>query len=148
MNIEHSPISFKVRLQDAESRFLDSLSTRQDIEIFRDFWSLLVRDIEDANNVDDETVTTYHEISRLVDELSHSMIGFYSDIETIDVAFHQDLLTHLQEYKLPSTSFVYPRHDVISPMLQNGYHKIIITHIQRVLFSIKSLNRQTGIART
>lgn len=118
-------MSFKVRLQDAESRFLDSLSTRQDIEIFRDFWSLLVRDIENASNVDDETVTTYHEISRLVDELSHSMIGFYSDIETIDVAFHQDLLTHLQEYKLPSTSFVpSTRRDIshAAKWLSQNYH--------------------------
>ena len=122
-------MSFKVRLQEAMSLFFDSLSTRQEIELFHDLWSLLVHDIENANNdVDDETMEMYHDISRLVGELSHSMIGFYSEIETIDAAFRQDLLTHLQDSsELPA------RRDIshAAKWLSQNYHSPYPTHSVR-----------------
>jgi len=93
--------SLRGQLVDAESRLLEALTDRQEIERFQQLWSTLVRDIEVAiaqKVVDGPTMLLYHNTAKLVMGLSQTMMEFYDDVAVIDAAFRRDVQSHLDNF--------------------------------------------------
>jgi len=93
--------SLRNQLVDAESRLLEALTDRQEIERFQQFWSTLVQDIEVAiaqKLVDEPTISLYHNTAKLIVALSQTMVEFYDDVSIIDAAFRRDVQSHLENF--------------------------------------------------
>jgi len=83
--------TLKDRLLEAESLLLESLSNPQEIEFFKKGWYALTHEVEKSLPLEDDVLIQYQSTSRLVEDLSESMLSFYEDVDAIDAAFQQDL---------------------------------------------------------
>jgi len=83
--------TLKDRLLEAESLLLESLSNSQEIECFKQGWYTLTHEVEKSLPLEDDVLMQYQSTSRLVEDLSESMLSFYEDVDAIDAAFQQDL---------------------------------------------------------